>query len=166
MIKHTKEPWTIGDKVPAAIYGADESPICLADSMGECGSPGGDRANAARIVACVNACAGLETESLEACQAIGGLRQIDLAFVIEQGAQKRELIAALEAMLGAFDIGQRATDTSAIGLARSVIAKAKGITPEQEDAPCTYPSGTMCPGDGSGKACGSCPLRPKKGGAV
>jgi hypothetical protein len=50
-----------------------------------------------RVAACIKACEGLETESLEACRV--SLKQIDLAFVIEQGAQRCSLLAALTGLV-------------------------------------------------------------------
>lgn len=64
---HSKEPWTQVDGTPDAIDAAD------ADLVIDCGL--GDAAcelaaaNARRICACINYCAGMSTEDLEAAAA-------------------------------------------------------------------------------------------------
>lgn len=61
--QHTPEPWHVGRKLAIGVYGPDDdSVIAMCDSMGEAAS---DKANARRIVACVNACAGIDTAQLE-----------------------------------------------------------------------------------------------------
>ena len=62
--EHSHGKWTVGKKVPTAVYAGNDSPVCICDSMGETLS-GTDAANARRIVACVNACRGLGTDELE-----------------------------------------------------------------------------------------------------
>lgn len=62
-MNHTKEPWDVAPKSPHLIYSL------IGDAIAECdGSVDGksrewDHANAARIVACVNACAGIADPS-------------------------------------------------------------------------------------------------------
>lgn len=51
----------LGTKVPAAIYTASDEPVCIVDSMQERSD---DKAVAARIVACWNACQGAPTDAL------------------------------------------------------------------------------------------------------
>jgi len=63
-MKHTKEPWEFGDIYSYGIgfiYGAG---IEVAETNGN--SLEEINANAKRIVACVNSCAGITTEALEA----------------------------------------------------------------------------------------------------
>lgn len=47
---HTPGPWKVGRKVSRAVYGADETPICACDSMGEA-SREAEYANACLIAA-------------------------------------------------------------------------------------------------------------------
>lgn len=96
-----KLPLTIGAKVASAIYDADGVPVCLIDSMQEA-SRGDEQEMARRIVACVNACEGFTTGSVEDCGRIGGLKKLDRT-VVEQTEvlmslkrQRDELLAALE----------------------------------------------------------------------
>lgn len=61
MSGHTKEPWHFGKYNPQCIMGSDNKLIvsdCYEDREK-------DVANARRIVACVNACAGIDTNELE-----------------------------------------------------------------------------------------------------
>lgn len=76
MTKHTPEPWTI-KRALAPVDGAydwaigaeidDAGPYCIGEVVGRAAEdvwlP--SKANAARIVACVNACAGVPTAALE-----------------------------------------------------------------------------------------------------
>lgn len=66
-MKHTKEPWEA--KADPSYYGI-VSEICAMEkfiaSLGGVCSPDEVEANARRIVACVNACAGITNEALEA----------------------------------------------------------------------------------------------------
>ncbi len=66
MSEHTKEPWTITDADDNVwIRGADGKPLMTRMSPGEPRRPNRERdANAFRIVAAVNACDGIPTESL------------------------------------------------------------------------------------------------------
>ncbi|WP_320153010.1 hypothetical protein [uncultured Tolumonas sp.] len=67
-MKHTPEPWFYDENRPANFYSDDDT----GSIIGECGryafvkrSDDERRANARRIVACVNACEGSTTEDLE-----------------------------------------------------------------------------------------------------
>jgi len=105
MREHTKEPWRIGRFTGPASYeearelcGAmdvvadtDDGPYVLASC--NINFPNDARANARRIVACVNACAGIPTGMLEAAgqSAVIALRQVD-----ELVAERNALLAALK----------------------------------------------------------------------
>ncbi len=68
MSEHTKEPWMVADMTEwLTIGGVDIGAVCRIKNEVS-GKPLSeeDRANARRIVACVNACAGISTETLEA----------------------------------------------------------------------------------------------------
>lgn len=99
MSKHTPEPWVMstkadgnwwhisaGNQAIAAVHAASKKRNEPYASMFE--------ANARRIIACVNACAGLPTEQLESSP-LGGV----LNGVASLIAQRDELLAALEGVL-------------------------------------------------------------------
>ncbi len=79
---HTAEPWCVGNTRTVKYatgeitetsihYGAEESRgNCIAITYGHFGFEGSE-ADARRIVACVNYCAGLDTEGMETSVAIG-----------------------------------------------------------------------------------------------
>lgn len=94
---HTKGLWHVGDKVGRAIYGADDSVVAMCDSMGEAVS---DEANARRIVACVNYCAGYDTEGMGRAVSIGRTAKVSLDELVEKALlielQRDQLLAALE----------------------------------------------------------------------
>ncbi len=95
--KHTPEPWRIGSQSKDIIYLQGDEP------RGELGPSGNwidcnTAANARRIVACVNACAGIETGTLEKL-GFGGARKVPPNIrKIEQ--QRDQLRAVLEGLLG------------------------------------------------------------------
>lgn len=73
MAQHTKEPWVYDASLPAGVYSDDVtgSIIATCEGFGLAPRPGEERAaNARRIVACVNACAGIPTGALEAIAAL------------------------------------------------------------------------------------------------
>lgn len=104
-MSHTKEPWAIGrDDRPGMQWNNhivslndQNQTICF---MSHDNTPENEEgeANAQRIVACVNACAGIQTEHLERCNAIGAVDEI-LAERNELKKQRDELLAALECVL-------------------------------------------------------------------
>lgn len=87
--QYTKGPWALHG---TRITGANKSFVCALQGMDvehreEC------RANARRIIACVNACEGIPTEALEA-DVPGIFRQINRQEELE--AQRDELLAVLK----------------------------------------------------------------------
>ena len=59
-MKHTKEPWEVGELIIKNIIGDDDVIVtCLKTETGN------NETNAKRIVACVNACADVEDDCLE-----------------------------------------------------------------------------------------------------
>ena len=118
MSKHTQEPWKVchwkDDRRGFEI--ADRNQNRVGFDMTE--------ANARRIVACVNACAGLPTEQLESSPPGGVLNGV--AGLI---AQRDELLAALEIIAASeeFHGDSFVCDFGTLqGVARAAIAKAKG----------------------------------------
>ena len=94
--QHTPEPWGLNDKrsngwMDNAMFvsGNDGSNIvrCYSDF-------GNEEANARRIVACVNACAGIPNEVLSAVGAFGGFSRDDMVQHVTK--QRDMLIEALE----------------------------------------------------------------------
>lgn len=72
MIEHTPEPWTATADLTTGAFGPSwtirkDKQIVIASLSGAALHRGATQsaANAARIVACVNACAGMSTEALE-----------------------------------------------------------------------------------------------------
>jgi len=100
MSEHTKEPWRI-DKYDAIIAGGETLNIGATVSIPMGSGERKDRgmANARRIVACVNACAGVETEWLERCAVgIGALFSLDYWSnqVIRLKLEKHELQSIID----------------------------------------------------------------------
>lgn len=125
--KHTPEPWVASIEPNKKEWGIDAGKwgiaIC-ADAPGD----GTAEGNARRIVACVNACAGIPTELLEdaRCWAEAG---IETATSLRK--QRDELLAALEKCrkeLSAWmrDHGDDIATQEAVADARAAIAKATG----------------------------------------
>lgn len=87
--KHTQEPWRAND-AQADIDGPNGEPVAVC----YCNDESGDDAkeNARRIVACVNACAGIPTDMLERFNAI----VVAMYEVSKIEKQRDTLLAALE----------------------------------------------------------------------
>lgn len=93
-MSHTKEPWRVCGRTVSGPKG-----LLIEDSYGEAIAvvhEGGcdDEADARRIVAAVNACAGIPTDALESGVARQVLDEIEAAVKLEK--QRDELLAALE----------------------------------------------------------------------
>lgn len=121
--KHTPEPWKAeyaGEEGRLDIVAKDTGPwdgdVTLAMNIGE--------ANARRIVACVNACAGISTENLE-----DNLPVKELARRYNEIIKQRDvLLAAVEACVDVLDRikAKHGIETSAEIACRSAISIAKG----------------------------------------
>lgn len=146
MSKHTPEPWVMstkasgnwwhisaGNQAIATVHAASKKRNEPYASMFE--------ANARRIIACVNACAGVDTDLLEA----GELDKPTMLVIQENKDLKHrcdELLAALEAhekfwTIRETELGElspEAKDVRDGGLA--AIAKAKGNTAAEVDSCC------------------------------
>ena len=124
-MEHTKEPW----HSPGIGEVCDQSGRVIAICI-DCNpveeelrpDPALDEgdANARRIVACINACAGLDTEKLEQQNSDGGFPM--WMFVRDVVAQRDELLAALEALLEEVAGCYCTTEAEA----RAVIQKVRG----------------------------------------
>ena len=148
MSKHTPEPWVMstkangnwwhisaGNQAIAAVHAASKKRNEPYASMFE--------ANARRIIACVNACAGLPTEQLESSP-LGGV----LNGVAGLIAQRDELLAALEGVLAivsdstgvaGYHLNGDIADWDEfdeINAGYTAIAKAKGNTVAEVDSCC------------------------------
>lgn len=123
MSKHTPEPWVVAAKALVRLdhayliesvdhhdfeYGATLAATSQQDAL--------------RIVACVNACAGLPTEQLEASP-LGGV----LNGVAGLIAQRDELLAALEALDDCY------SETSRDDLTRSELQRHKAVRADVTD---------------------------------
>ncbi len=94
--KHTPEPW----HAPGIGEVCDESGRCIGIMI--------DYANARRVAACVNACAGIRTEALERRVHMLQAGDDEIASLRQQRDQLR---AALEAMLEIHGVTQKYADT-------------------------------------------------------
>ena len=122
--KHTPGPWMIGRPPPNGEQTiGDKNGLMVA--VATTGYGVNSEANARRIVACVNACAGITTEQLERSKSLDEfMRSMK---VIEQ--QRDDLLAALDITLAQHDallrdFGLCSADT--IEQARAVLASVKG----------------------------------------
>ena len=104
--KHTPEPWQVFEDDPRAIV-TKENPMLSLLSVGEDGlAIMYEEADARRIVACVNACAGVDTAWLETMAKVGGFAVMNqyiaaynqAAAAIMAEKQRDELLAAAEAI--------------------------------------------------------------------
>ena len=96
--KHTPEPWQVFEDDPRAIV-TKENPMLSLLSVGEDGlAIMYEEADARRIVACVNACAGISTGHLE-------------KYGLPDFAQKiSDLVQQSDELLAAFENGRRFID--------------------------------------------------------
>lgn len=96
--KHTPEPWAVKG---AAIRTADGIGIDVIATMQVSNQPFWDE-DARRIVACVNACAGMTNEQIDnVCMISGSLLNRfgeQMAYLGQVEKQRDELLAAIEAM--------------------------------------------------------------------
>lgn len=106
---HTMEPWSVRELgedcfITAAIEpGMPYGPEIMGDDYTGYGGEERKKADARRIVACVNACAGISTEALEACRS-GGERQGELERKMLE-KQRDALLAAAEKFIHAYRTG-------------------------------------------------------------
>ncbi len=112
-----------------SIYAA-EGRTPVADTCLTASVPDNDEANARRLVACWNACAGIPTKALEDAGTIAVEVEDEMqAELLAAWQQRDELLAALEVMLRDYtavhDIGDVEMQP-AIYQARAAIAKVKG----------------------------------------
>lgn len=125
-----KLPLATGAKVASAIYDADGVPVCIIDSMQEA-SREEEREMARRIVACVNACDGIQTEALqgvnlqEKLTAVDGIFKRALLLADDYCSQRDELLEALEGIVNAYDAPNKSL-AHPIVAARKAIARVKG----------------------------------------
>lgn len=102
-MSHTKEPWFVegGYSRDRDDKKWDQFSVCDAsDAIATTTGLGNDEANARRIVACVNACAGYSTDDLEKYGR--WISSGDFACEAEVYQQRDELLASLEECLAAY----------------------------------------------------------------
>lgn len=118
-MSHTPEPWIYDENRPANFYSDDAT----GSIIGECEryafvkrSDEERRANARRIVACVNACRGVDNNQLMVTSVSGAI------LMLREAEQQREgLLAALEEVVRISDRKHDAWDR-----AKAAIDKCKG----------------------------------------
>lgn len=128
--QHTPEPWRVAEESfdnggiqESVIRGLDgRAAIAVTLEFGP-NNPGMREANARRIVACVNACAGIRTEALE--HRTHMLKAEDDSIATNQ-QQRDELLAALEGLTGWFNSETKDSAYKYLDKAEQAIAKAKG----------------------------------------
>lgn len=171
-MNHTQEPWVVTGRVESGMLKGD---ILIEDPHGECIAhvyEGGvsDEGDARRIVACVNACEGIDDELLEILQdndkTLKGLitnleaQRDELLKLAEIGADRlrREFLTLAERYAGtswekdpAYIAAKKAADD-----AKLTIAIANGHCGKINDGnACTMPAGSTCPD--CGPSCHSVP---------
>lgn len=98
---HTKEPWSLGEEDrhgDTPINAADWRSLALVVTRmhGDKDQCPDGVANARRIVACVNACAGIPTDTLEL---VSSFEQAGIKTIREMERQRDELLEALRAVM-------------------------------------------------------------------
>ena len=113
--QHTPEPWSSG------FYTAAEFPFNICAPDGRVLATVKGEQDRRRIVACVNACAGIPIGELELSRRGSGLR--DVAVVHQATTQRDELLAALREirLLASYERGTE--DANIHEIARAAIAK-------------------------------------------
>ncbi len=98
MSKHTPEPWQVHHDASGGVFVSSEK---TSFHIAEIGSDDDEAVipDALRIVACVNACAGLPQESLDGGWSAAGIS----AYAKDIERQRDELLAALELMVAIHD---------------------------------------------------------------
>jgi hypothetical protein len=112
MEKHTREPWSTSANIPGEIFAEDRHATALAKCDYGVTPPyrttpdETDEANARRIVAAVNACAGVSTEALEGgiIERLKGAAQTVHVLAIQYGAAASE--KAMAELLKQLDSGE------------------------------------------------------------
>lgn len=127
--KHTPGPWHVGMRPGPIVYGQNGAQVADMIDNPRISPPvlvgeNENRANARRIVACVNACEGISTEEAENTNVRGALDQAD-----GWKQQRDELLAALTAIAATDDAFATGGDVARVEmgkLAREAVAKCKG----------------------------------------
>ena len=122
-MEHTKEPWRIGKPPPNGEQTIGDSKGLMV-AVTTVGGGVSSEANARRIVACVNACAGIPTDGLEKTR----LEKDVLLEIYNLRKQRDELLTALEPF-GAIDLVESRLPAEFAMLvlrARTAISNAKG----------------------------------------
>lgn len=127
-MEHSKTPWKIGTPPPngeQTIGTTDGLMVAVATA----GAGVSSEANARRIVACINACAGLSTELLEkaALTAAHIEARERLSFCTQKIEEERdELLAAVKELVDQNDNGICGVSKPCWSRARAVIQKVRG----------------------------------------
>lgn len=129
--KHNPTPWTSSGAYITDGNGytiADTNGYSVADALAKNRNAKMRYANAARIVACVNACEGVDTEDLTiGCYQKLLDKHVEVCFAKQDAEAKcDELLAALKSLLSVVNVRIDDPRTQQFDAARAAIAKAEG----------------------------------------
>jgi hypothetical protein len=118
-MSHTKEPWRIDPRAAMRIVASKDTTVASSACSGLAKDEWED--NARRIVACVNACAGIDTVQLEMLDVVSALDSLN-----KVRAQRDELLAAANNL---HDVMGRYHTEQAFKRLMAVAEKIKTTTP-------------------------------------
>ena len=123
--KHSPTPWVNDMGYISSVPENDLVTIAVQRNSGFIGM----QANAARIVACVNACEGVDTEDLtHGCYQKLIEKHVEVCFAKQDlEAQRDELLAALKGVLNVVNVRIDDPRIHQFDEARAAIAKAEGV---------------------------------------
>ncbi len=128
---HTPEPWKTDAKNGFPDYIESAEGDLIARCPSDCADDIDGAANARRIVACVNACAGYATEELEQATLDKRHRHEIIADLVKSNKQRDQLLAALEAVNESavcFAKNEYSINADAISKVEDAIASVKANT--------------------------------------
>jgi hypothetical protein len=128
MSGHTEEPWIISDEDSDCITAKSRegmAEICIVETGFSEPFNSEQVANARRIVACVNACAGIPTDVIENFSATGNLFAKQGKDWLSDVQQRDELLAALKGLVDCISETRGSDANNALFYARDLIAKAE-----------------------------------------
>ena len=121
---HSPTPWN-----SSGPYIDDSNGLAVADTLSTATNNATRYANAARIVACVNACEGVNTEDLtHGCYQKLVEKHVEVCFAKQDAeAQRDELLAALKSLLSVVSVRIDDPRINQFDAARAAIAKSEGV---------------------------------------
>lgn len=132
MSEHTKEPWRVGfddGSGDSYITSCSDETVVVRGGTDDWGVSHGatDPANARRIVACVNACAGISTEFLESVPPRTVKKLIENSAELDRMERQRDLLLTAIERIATIDIDSPTALQDCIGAAAMALA-ATGAT--------------------------------------